>query len=109
MESALPHHLDYRADPPRVHVPDMPQAALAWEIVSGVDAALPPRVREGWRWRVFYARALMDAELAASGGELTDAFYGAAEELAGIYHAGDEGIEGSVYPPTRGMVAGMRG
>ncbi|MGC9360672.1 MAG: hypothetical protein ACP5G7_09925 [Anaerolineae bacterium] len=109
LESALPHHLDYRADPPRVHVPDMPQAARAWEIVAGVDAALPPRVREGWRWRVFYARALMDAKLAASGGALTEACYAAAEELAGIYHAGREGIEGSVYPPTREMVARMRG
>ncbi len=108
MENALPHHLDYRADPPRVHITDMDEAALAWEIVSGVDAALPARVRAGWRWRVLYNRALVDAELAASAGVLTDACYAAAAELAHIYHAGREGIEGSVAPPTREMVTRMR-
>ena len=108
MESALPHHLEYRSDPPRVHTPAMPQAARAWEIVSSVDASLPPRVRESWRWRVFYARALMDAELAASGGVLTDACHAAAEELARIYHAGRADIEPSVNPPTREMVARLR-
>lgn len=108
MEAALPHHLDYRSDPPRVHAPAMPHAARAWEIVAGLDAALPPAVQQGWRWRVLYLRARMDAELASSGGVLTEACFVAAQELASIYHAGRAGIEGSVYPPTRDMVAGMR-
>lgn len=53
-----------------------------------VDAKLTPEARASWRWRIVYLRALIDAELVRTGGQLTGAaLRDAFRELTDLYHA----------------------
>ena len=63
-----------------------------FKIISEVDAQLPPRVREGWRWRVVFLRALIDEEFKSSGGRPTEALARAFEELETMYWADERTI-----------------
>ncbi|MHB9032169.1 MAG: hypothetical protein ACYC6L_03870, partial [Anaerolineae bacterium] len=75
-------------------------AADAWETVRNLDRMLPEERRHCWRWRVIYLRALLDAELALSGGLHTPACEEAFQELTRLYH-GENALLGWLAPPTR--------
>jgi len=81
---------------------DAGRAADALALCRQIDLALPGWARAGWRWRLIYLRALIDAELLTHG-DATPACEEALQEITRIYHA--EHGEGSVRPPVREMVA----
>ncbi len=58
----------------------------AVELVRQAEAAMPAWARAQWRWRIMHLRALIDAELFRSGGQLTDACEPWFDELTRIYH-----------------------
>jgi len=67
-----------------------PKSEEAFKLIEKVDATLPPRAKNGWRWRLVYLRGLIDSRLARNGdkmeeGILRDAF----NELTAMYHAGN--------------------
>jgi len=60
----------------------------AFALIEKAGRRLPPRIRQGWRWRILALRALIDREIYRNGGriqgsELARAF----DELTRIYHA----------------------
>jgi hypothetical protein len=67
------------------------------EMILNVDSRLDERVRDGWRWRVFFLRSLIDRELYENDGTVTSACQEAFDELRRIYHAAD--AEPQVAPP----------
>ncbi len=74
-------------------------AELAYDLLRQVDAALTPRARSAWRWRILYLRALIDSELSRGGFEVSPICEDAFEELTALYtahHALDW-----IAPPTR--------
>jgi hypothetical protein len=81
-------------------------AGEAWHICREVDERLSPERRACWRWRVMYLRALLDAELVASGGINTPACETALQELTSMYHA--ELAPWWVAPPTAEALAAHR-
>ncbi len=67
-----------------------PSAEEAWELAQAADAALSPRARTSWRWRLLYLRALIDREMLRSHGQLRGAVLrDAFRELTDLYYAGD--------------------
>jgi len=75
-------------------------AEKAFELVRSADGRLPDRARARWRWRLFYLRALIDAELARTGGKLEgDPLRQAFEELRCLYHVTDATLD-RVRPPV---------
>ena len=56
--------------------------------VQQAEKQLAPPLAQSWRWRIFYLRAAIDAELKRTGGKPSatlDAYF---QELENIYHAG---------------------
>lgn len=68
-----------------------------------LEKRLSPVVLNGWRWRLLRCRAILDAELSASGGVPTEGSEACFTEITGIYSAA--GAEGAVRPPS---VANLR-
>ncbi|MHB9108852.1 MAG: beta-N-acetylhexosaminidase family protein [Armatimonadota bacterium] len=65
---------------------DAERAADVLALCRQIDLALPGWARTGWRWRLVYLRALLDAELLAHG-DPTPACEEALQEITQIYHA----------------------
>ncbi|MCE5323736.1 glycoside hydrolase family 20 zincin-like fold domain-containing protein [bacterium] len=71
-------------------------SAKAWELIKEADDSLCGDIRNSWRWRIIYLRALIDYEMFKTGGrlcgstlknsfaELTDIYY--AQEAFGVVH-----------------------
>ena len=74
-------------------------AGEARSLLETADRRLAETVRTGWRWRILLLRAIIDAELAAGDGQVTERCEEAFRELTRIYHAAN--AEGAVRPPTR--------
>ena len=70
----------------------------AFSLLSGADGRLPPRIRQRWRWRILYLRALLDNELSRNNGRPSAPCEEAFDELTRIYHA--ENSEPTVRPPS---------
>ena len=64
-------------------------AASTFATVQAADAGMDTRARSTWRWRLFYLRCVLDAELAASGGVATPSTERHFEEIRAIIHADD--------------------
>ena len=63
-------------------------AVQAFEVVSKTEIHLTDKVRNSWRWRIFYLRALIDKELYQRNGKLEgDVLKEAFQELTRLYHA----------------------
>jgi len=77
------HWIDSRGAKPQAD----PGAEEAWAAVQAVDQVLPARARTSWRWRLVYLRALLDAELKATGNQPNSRCNAAFAELIRIYHA----------------------
>lgn len=72
----------------------------ACELILAADRQLPERVRQGWRWRILYLRAVIDVELITHPGQPhSDRCDAAYEELTRIYWAENTG--GPDAPPSR--------
>ncbi len=107
MEHNLPRdmqHSDAGYRFPLVHAERIEEC---WQLMVRADAQLSPRARASWRWRVLFLRALIDRELAAHDGYVSERCEKAFEELTRIYHA--EGALMWVAPPTRDALAAQRG
>jgi hypothetical protein len=76
-----------------------PDAEKAYRIMRQQDSALPPKVRQSWRWRILYIRAMLDAELKANGGTPNEACREGFEELMNIYHTTEQS-DPAVRPPV---------
>jgi hypothetical protein len=86
-------------------LPNLKHARQCLTLVEAAQRKLTPQARASWRWRTFYLRAAIDAELQRSGGlptERSDAFF---DELVEIYSA--QHAEFSVAPPGRRTIARM--
>ncbi len=77
-----------------------PGAEEAYRIVRQWDNVLPEKVRQSWRWRILYIRALLDAELKANGGSPNGACRDGFKELMKIYHTTEQS-DPAVRPPVR--------
>ena len=69
-----------------------------YDEITKCDAVLPRAVRNSWRWRIVYLRALIDRELSSNDFYETPACRGAFNELIEIYHA--QNAEFAVRPPV---------
>lgn len=69
----------------------------ALDALDRAQTHLQPKVRQSWRWRILYLRAVLDREHYASPGRRTERATEALKELTALYHA--EHAEGSVRPP----------
>ena len=63
-----------------------PGAEAAYRAMKQVDASLPEWAKTGWRWRILYIRAMLDAELKRNGGIPNVACLSGFNELLHIYH-----------------------
>lgn len=104
LEHNLPRSLKVEDGTARTLLEHSEGAAEAWETVRNLERMLPAERRSCWRWRVIYLRALLDAELAASGGVHTPACEAAFEELTRLYHA-ENALRVWLAPPTRTALA----
>jgi hypothetical protein len=82
----------------RNHIgPDAPEALRLLEEAS---ESLTPQALAGWRWRILYLRALVDAELLGTGGKLEgQTLKRAFEELTTIYRA-EHSHSMPIHPPV---------
>lgn len=103
MEAALGHDLNYGNirevmsvggwdkvtgdTPPIYRLPKVVKPVRHAATLRRVDAQLPAAKRTAWRWRVLYLRALLDEELARTGGCPTEASDRYFAKLAEIYHS----------------------
>ncbi|MHB9130242.1 MAG: hypothetical protein ACYDBB_04010 [Armatimonadota bacterium] len=78
-------------------------AERAWTLLQHADTQLPERVRQSWRWRILYLRALIDYELLTHDGAVSDRCDQAYEELIRIFHLEDGW--GAVTPRSRSIIA----
>ena len=97
------------AEPPAVlyHTPELGDAASRLRQVQLVAAKLDSRVLASWRWRLFFLRTLIDAELQRSGGrpnKTLDCYF---KELAEIYYA-DQATP-LLRPPGRSTLLDLHG
>jgi len=99
----IPNDYGGYAEPLKI---DRETADAALAICTRVDERLPAWGREGWRWRIIFLRAVIDAELHNNEGNPTPACEEAFAELTRIYHA--ENGEAKVSPPTREAMAADR-
>lgn len=67
-----------------------PGAEEAFVTMKHLDAVLPTRARQSWRWRILYLRALLDSELKTNGGTPDTACQEALHELNRIYFATEQ-------------------
>lgn len=58
----------------------------ALELIQAADQKLPTSVRQSWRWRILYLRAVIDYELFHNNNQITDRCDEAYEELIRISH-----------------------
>ena len=83
------------------------RAAEVEALAERIDAALPEKIRTGWRWRILRLRAQIDAELCAHDMHFSDKFEQCMEELKKIYSADKAYFV--VTPLTRAAVRDVLG
>lgn len=71
----------------------------AYALMQQADAILSPAVRDSWRWRILYLRAVIDHELLLHSGQISDRCDAAYEELIRLYVA--ENADQPVAPTSR--------
>ncbi len=101
LEANIEHGVD--AEAARVRFSPVADTAHAFALLAATDAVLPAYARAGWRWRLLYLRGLLDAELAAHDGAISDRAEAALQELTAFYHA--DPAPWYVAPPTRARLA----
>jgi hypothetical protein len=74
------------------------KAEACRDLVNRLDARLPEATRRSWRWRIFWLRATLDAELKRTGGKSSDVAEACWRELVEIYYAHQ--AEGACHPPV---------
>ena len=62
-------------------------AEKAKSLALAIDPTILPRLRNGWRWRLFYLRAMIDAEMAKTKSASPKGAYPYFDELVKIYRA----------------------
>jgi hypothetical protein len=91
MERIHPRGYDTQNRPDQVQLlNDFAEADEIWESIAAIDARLPQAVRESWRWRIIYLRALIDKELKANGGKPTPTLSTAFDEISDRYYADEQ-------------------
>ena len=75
-----------------------PEADACFKIVTEADSGLSEMLKQKWRWRIFYIRAALDAELLNSRCRQTAGSENYFEELIDIYSA--QNGRWSVTPPS---------
>ena len=78
------------------------KATSSLALIDQVDRRLPSHLRESWRWRLLYLRAVIDMESASDPDEtgvVSDRQNECFEELVRLYCA--ENAESAVRPPLR--------
>lgn len=80
-------------------MPEDKGSSRAAELMRKAEKLVPAWAKTRWRWRILYLRALIDAELFASGGIPTEACEPWFDELIRIYHA--QHADPVVKPPNR--------
>ncbi len=96
MEISLPRTLQ-PSDGRNRYILERPDAAVeAWDRIHNVQDSLTQTVRNRWRWRLIYLRALIDNELACHDGELTGRALSALSALQSLYRA--DGAETWLQP-----------
>lgn len=99
MEKTLPRSV-YRQDGViRCDISCPPPVEKIYREVIKCDAALPERIRSGWKWRLIYCRAVIDREIVRTSGAPADSeeYRDRVSELIRLYHA--ENAEEYVKPP----------
>jgi len=71
----------------------------AYDCLKKAELKLSPSIRDSWRWRILFLRAMIDRERFRNKGLLTETCEEAFRELTRIYHA--ENAEPQVAPPKR--------
>ena len=71
------------------HTRNLGDAEGRLERVKQAGKQLAPPILQSWRWRIFYLRAAIDAELKRTGGKPGDTLDAYFKELENIYHAGN--------------------
>jgi len=79
-------------------LPALSEPERYFGVLQAAEGEMTRVARDGWRWRVLWLRAALDAELHASGGRPTAKTEAYLSELTAIYHAED--AEPAVHPPT---------
>jgi hypothetical protein len=100
LERNLGHFMEERDGVTLVRMGGTHGANEAYDLIGQADALLPRDVRESWRWRLIYLRALIDFELASHEFRISERCAAAFEELTGMYHADPERALDSVCPPA---------
>jgi len=73
---------------------------MAFRVSAKVDGTLPVRVRDSWRWRILYMRALIDSELAEHQFRVSEKCAAAFREPTTMYHA-EKAVD--MVAPPRGL------
>ena len=72
-----------------------------YRLITETDACLPDAIRQGWRWRIVYLRAVCDYELYYHNyiPSASPRIEACLRELTELYHAHDARIQRAVRPP----------
>lgn len=76
------------------------QVQTAAELAQKINGVLPERIRNGWRWRIIYLRAMADKALMDSDYYIREECEKYLRELEMLYHVGDN-TYWCVSPATR--------
>lgn len=106
LEDNLKRSRDERDGVVRFVMANTDRADEAFEAMQEADRTLPPGVRNSWRWRILFLRALIDAQLVQHDFTISEDCEQALEELTRIYHA--ENAAAAVAPPTRRALQARR-
>jgi len=87
MEEHLGHEAAWDADGLFYRTTPLSRAEDCFDLVNRADGALPEEIRQGWRWRLLWLRAAIDAELKRSGGRANECSDRYAKELIGLYRS----------------------
>ncbi len=98
LEDTLERRWQGGAEQPPIRITRPEGVEAAYALIRGAETALPERARTCWRWRILHLRALIDRELLAHGGAISEAAEAAFRELTEIYHAAQ--AEAPVRPPS---------
>ena len=99
LEQNLPHSRIRQDGEMKLVLQHAEHARKAYDLLADADHHMTAQTRTAWRWRILLLRGLIDAELAAYAGAVTDQCEDAFTELTAIYHARE--AHDWVAPPTR--------
>lgn len=106
LERTLPR-VGHATEPtPRFVIRNPAGVEEAYQRIQEADGQLLPHVRQSWRWRILYLRALIDYELVRHDFTVSARCEEAFEELTTIYHA--QNAAHWVAPPTQATIRARR-